>query len=104
MQREEEPKLPSRLRSQCGDPRKAGRFSVGHVLCGTEFSHEFNHSTEDRPAWDFGREVACYSTLFVITPTRVFGRLPVTPGSLRAACIGWGRRWSAVMAIRSRGF
>jgi DNA-binding NtrC family response regulator len=25
-----------------GDPRKAGRFSVGHVLCGTEFSHEFN--------------------------------------------------------------
>ena len=41
-----------------GDPRKAGRFSVGHVLCGTEFSHEFNHPTEDRPAWDFGREVA----------------------------------------------
>ena len=41
-----------------GDPRKAGRFSVGHVLCGTAFSHEFNHPTEDRPAWDFGREVA----------------------------------------------
>jgi hypothetical protein len=46
------------LGPQGGDPRKAGRFSVGHVLCGTEFSHEFNHPTEDRPAWDFGREVA----------------------------------------------
>ena len=45
-------------KSSVGDPRKAGRFSVGHVLCGTEFSHEFNHPTEDRPAWDFGREVA----------------------------------------------
>jgi site-specific recombinase XerD len=45
-------------RAQVGDPRKAGRFSVGHVLCGTAFSHEFNHPTEDRPAGDFGREVA----------------------------------------------
>ena len=38
--------------------RKAGQRGVGHVLYGTEFSHEFSHLTEDRPTWDFGRKVA----------------------------------------------
>ena len=41
-----------------GAPHKAGRLGVGHVLYGTGFSHEFSHPAEDRPTWDFGREVA----------------------------------------------
>ena len=39
-----------------GYPLKAGQLGVGHVLYGTEFSHEFSHPTEDRPTWDFGRK------------------------------------------------
>src|SRR5882672_10226785 len=53
---------------QGGYPRKAGQFGVGQVLYGTEFSHEFSHSTEDRPPWDFGRKAVCFSTFFTTTP------------------------------------
>jgi hypothetical protein len=41
---------------QVGYPRKVGQLGVGHVLYGTEFSHEFSHPTEDRATWDFGRK------------------------------------------------
>jgi hypothetical protein len=32
-----------------GNPRKAGRIGVGHVLYGAKFNHEFSPPAEDRP-------------------------------------------------------
>jgi len=41
-----------------GNPRKAGRIGVGHVLYGAKFNHEFSPPAEDRPTWDSGLKAA----------------------------------------------
>src|SRR6266571_3952859 len=93
------------LFSSClkGYPRKAGQFSVGQVLYGTEFSHEFSHSTEDRPTWDFGRKAVCFSTFFTTTPRPVFATSRLKPAYPRVVCIVSSRRWSAGTSIQSPG-
>jgi hypothetical protein len=45
-----------------GYPFKTGRFGVGRVLYRAKFNHEFSHSKEDRPPWDFGATRPCGPT------------------------------------------
>jgi hypothetical protein len=71
-----------------GYPFKAGRFGVGRVLYGAKFKHEFSHPTEDRPPWDFGPKASWFSTVFTVTPSRVFAKSPGKPGFPRAVCTG----------------
>src|SRR4029077_17289627 len=91
-------------RCQDGNPRKAGRIGVGHVLYGAKFNPEFSPPAEDRPTWDSGLKAASFSTPFEIMPRQVSGKLPCKRASPRVACIGWGRRWPTAISIPSRGF
>src|SRR4029434_3483686 len=76
-------------------PRNTGQLGVGHVLCGTEFSHEFKHPSEDRPTWDFEPKACEFSTHFVKTASRAFDNLPSEPDFAKAASIVIPRRWPA---------
>jgi cytochrome c553 len=84
-------------------PRNTGQCGVGPVLCGTEFSHEFKHPSEDRPTWDFGPKACGFSTQFVNTASRAFDNLPSELDFAKAASIVILKRWPAETVTPSRG-